>query len=134
MYWSMMCNIRILVLHIIFPFSLVIAIPVAYGWGYDGHIAVCRIAQARLLSSSSSRPIFLDAWQCNIESYVVIFPQARLSKVAAQAVRKLLPASAENDLGIFCPWPDRVRMRYPWSSDLHFINTPDRLCSYKYTS
>ncbi|KAG8382886.1 hypothetical protein BUALT_Bualt05G0125900 [Buddleja alternifolia] len=25
-----------------------------------------------------------------------------------------------------------MRFRYRWSSDLHFINTPDHLCSYNY--
>lgn len=30
---------------------LVATIPFAYGWGYSGHIAICRIAQACLLSS-----------------------------------------------------------------------------------
>ncbi|EYU29991.1 hypothetical protein MIMGU_mgv11b0193491mg, partial [Erythranthe guttata] len=57
---------------------------------------------------------------------------ARLNKAAAEAVRKLLPASAKGDLGILCPWPDQIRMRYPWSSALHYVNTPDNLCSYKY--
>ncbi|KAL7110587.1 hypothetical protein ACP275_05G035500 [Erythranthe tilingii] len=90
-------------MHIIFRISLLIAIiPFSRGWGYDGHVAVCRIAQARL------------------------------NKVAAEAVRKLLPASAKGDLGILCPWPDQIRTRYPWSSSLHYVNTPDNLCSYKY--
>ncbi|KAL8052877.1 hypothetical protein ABFX02_05G034000 [Erythranthe guttata] len=90
-------------MHTIFRISLLIAIvPFSRGWGYDGHVAVCRIAQARL------------------------------NKAAAEAVRKLLPASAKGDLGILCPWPDQIRMRYPWSSALHYVNTPDNLCSYKY--
>ncbi|KAL7149368.1 hypothetical protein ABFS83_05G035600 [Erythranthe nasuta] len=90
-------------MHTIFRLSLLIAIvPFSRGWGYDGHVAVCRIAQARL------------------------------NKAAAEAVRKLLPASAKGDLGILCPWPDQIRMRYPWSSALHYVNTPDNLCSYKY--
>ncbi|KAI3453038.1 hypothetical protein Pfo_009701 [Paulownia fortunei] len=93
-------------LHILFPLSLLLVIPFASGWGYDGHIAICRIAQA-----------------C-----------ARLNKGAAEAVRKLLPASANDDLGSLCPWADRIKMRYHWSSDLHFITTPDHLCSYRYTN
>ncbi|KAK4423559.1 Endonuclease 2 [Sesamum alatum] len=59
--------------------------------------------------------------------------EARLSSAAAEAVRKLLPASAHDDLGQLCPWPDRIKFRYRWSSDLHFVNTPDDVCSYNYT-
>ncbi|GFP84663.1 endonuclease 2 [Phtheirospermum japonicum] len=89
-------------LHILFPLSLLVVIPFACGWGYDGHIVICRIAQAHL------------------------------SKVAAQAVRKLMPNNAKGDLGIICPWADTIKYRYRWSSDLHFVNIPDHLCTYKY--
>ncbi|PIN22063.1 nuclease S1 [Handroanthus impetiginosus] len=90
--------------HTLFKTSfLVVIIPLACGWGYDGHTVICKIAQERL------------------------------SKVAAEAVRKLLPAYSNDDLGRLCPWADRIRFRYRWSSDLHYINTPDDLCSYKYT-
>ncbi|KAH6763032.1 endonuclease 2 [Perilla frutescens var. hirtella] len=83
---------------VLISFSLAFVIPCGYGWGFEGHIAVCRIAQARL------------------------------SKAAAAVVTKLLPASAKNDLGVLCPWPDQVKLRYRWSSSLHFINTPHRDC------
>lgn len=59
--------------------------------------------------------------------------QARLSDAAAAAVQKLLPESAENDLSSFCSWADRVRFRYHWSAPLHYIDTPDDLCTYQYT-
>ncbi|KAK4399957.1 Endonuclease 2 [Sesamum angolense] len=59
--------------------------------------------------------------------------EARLSSIAAEAVKKLLPASAHDDLGRLCPWADRIKFRYRWSSDLHFVNTPDDVCSYNYT-
>ncbi|KAL0296718.1 UNVERIFIED_CONTAM: Endonuclease 2 [Sesamum radiatum] len=77
-------------------------IPVAYGWGIDGHLIVCRLAQPRL------------------------------SKSAADAVSQLLPAYADNDLGSLCSWADRVKFRYHWSSPLHYIDTPDNLCTYQY--
>ncbi|KAL2233367.1 endonuclease 2 [Sesamum indicum] len=77
-------------------------IPVAYGWGIDGHLIICRLAQPRL------------------------------SKSAADAVSQLLPAYADNDLGSLCSWADRVKFRYHWSSPLHYINTPDNLCTYQY--
>ncbi|WJX57780.1 hypothetical protein P8452_43305 [Trifolium repens] len=72
------------------------------GWGDDGHVIVCKIAQARL------------------------------SDAAAKAVKKLLPESANNDLSSKCSWADHVRFIYPWSSALHFANTPD-VCNYKTT-
>lgn len=73
-----------------------------YGWGIDGHYAVCKIAQ----------PL--------------------LNEAAADAVKQLLPKSADNDLGSMCSWADRVKFRYHWSSPLHYIDTPDSLCTYQY--
>ncbi|XP_022150586.1 endonuclease 2 [Momordica charantia] len=76
--------------------------PVISGWGVDGHAAVCKIAQSRL------------------------------SRAAADAVQQLLPDSASGDLASVCSWADRVKFYYHWSSALHFIDTPDSLCSYQY--
>lgn len=76
--------------------------PVIYGWGIDGHYAVCKIAQ----------PL--------------------LNEAAADAVKQLLPKSADNDSGSMCSWADRVKFRYHWSSPLHYIDTPDSLCTYQY--
>ncbi|KAH7841528.1 hypothetical protein Vadar_031111 [Vaccinium darrowii] len=82
--------------------SVLIFSPVAHGWGVDAHLTICRIAQSRL------------------------------SEAAAAAVQALLPASANGDLGSECSWADNVRFRYSWSPPLHFIDTPDGLCSYNY--
>lgn len=73
----------------------------AQGWGEDGHAIVCKIAQARL------------------------------SNEAAKAVKKLLPKSANNDLASKCSWADSLRVVFPWSSALHFADTPDNVCKYK---
>ncbi|XP_075504311.1 endonuclease 2 [Primulina tabacum] len=81
---------------------LIICIPVANGWGIDGHLIICRIAQPRL------------------------------SEAAADAVSQLLPDYAGGDLGSVCSWADRVKFRYHWSSALHYIDTPDNLCTYQY--
>ncbi|XP_043715776.1 endonuclease 2 [Telopea speciosissima] len=75
----------------------------SHGWGIDGHLTICRIAQSRL------------------------------SNAAADAVKQLLPDYAENDLSSLCSWADRVKFRYHWSSSLHFIDTPDKLCNYQYS-
>ncbi|CAM8881675.1 unnamed protein product [Rhodiola kirilowii] len=85
---------------LIFAFLLVCV--EIHGWGVDGHLTICKIAQSRL------------------------------SKAAEKAVKDLLPAEAEGDLGSLCSWADRVRFRYHWSAPLHFINTP-QLCSFKYS-
>lgn len=66
--------------------------------------------------------------------FLIWFLQPRLSDAAAAAVKQLLPDFAEGDLGSVCSWADRVRFRYHWSAPLHFIDTPDDLCNYQYTS
>ncbi|KAM3269561.1 endonuclease 2 [Capsicum chacoense] len=78
-------------------------VPVVHGWGLDGHYSVCKIAQSRL------------------------------TKAAAKAVEELLPHSANGDLASVCIWADRVKFRYHWSSPLHYIDTPDKLCTYQYS-
>uniref|UniRef100_A0A7N0UFF3 Aspergillus nuclease S1 n=1 Tax=Kalanchoe fedtschenkoi TaxID=63787 RepID=A0A7N0UFF3_KALFE len=82
--------------------AFMLGCPHIRAWGIDGHLTICKIAQSRL------------------------------SKAAEAAVKGLLPAQAEGDLGSMCSWADRVRFRYHWSAPLHFINTP-HLCSFKYS-
>lgn len=82
---------------------LLAALPApSHGWGVDGHLMVCQIAQGRL------------------------------SGAAAAAVKDLLPSYAGNNLSSLCSWADDVKFRYPWSSPLHYIDTPDGLCNYSY--
>ncbi|URE46911.1 hypothetical protein MUK42_25187 [Musa troglodytarum] len=82
---------------------LLLSLPAfAYGWGVDGHAIICQIAQERL------------------------------SESAAAAVEDLLPNYAKNNLSSLCTWADRVKFRYRWSSPLHYIDTPDGLCTYDY--
>ncbi|KAL2347603.1 hypothetical protein Fmac_001603 [Flemingia macrophylla] len=83
--------------------SFMLLLPNTQGWGEEGHAIVCKIAQARL------------------------------STAAAEAVKKLLPKSANNDLSSKCSWADNVRVVFPWSSPLHFADTPDNVCKYKDT-
>lgn len=75
--------------------ALLFLFPAAHGWGTDGHLIACRIAQSRL------------------------------SSAAADAVNELLPAYAKGNLSSLCSWADNVRFRFQWSAPLHFINTPD---------
>ncbi|KAI3731606.1 hypothetical protein L1987_62795 [Smallanthus sonchifolius] len=77
--------------------------PVAVrGWGVDGHFTTCKIAQGRL------------------------------SESAVDAINQLLPKYADGDLASLCSWADHVKFRYHWSSPLHYIDTPDNLCTYQY--
>ncbi|EPS72659.1 hypothetical protein M569_02096, partial [Genlisea aurea] len=82
---------------------LLLLLPFGHSWGLDGHTIVCRIAQPML------------------------------SRAASAAVSDLLPASAEDDLGSLCLWADHVKFRYHWSQPLHYVDTPDNLCSYQYS-
>ncbi|KAF7827807.1 endonuclease 2 [Senna tora] len=84
--------------------SLVLLFPSStIGWGDDGHAIVCKIAQSRL------------------------------SAAAAEAVENLLPKYAGKELEKVCSWADHVKFIFPWSSALHYIDTPDSLCSYEYS-
>lgn len=62
--------------------------------------------------------------------------QDLLQPDAAHAVRSLLPADVGGDLSALCVWPDQVRhwYKYSWTGPLHFIDTPDKACSFDYSS
>lgn len=77
-------------------------IPSVLGWGKDGHFAICKIAQGFL------------------------------TKDALTAVKALLPDYADGDLAAVCSWADEVRFHKRWSSPLHYVDTPDFRCNYKY--
>lgn len=62
----------------------------------------------------------------------LFYEQARLSDTAAEKVKELLPPG--NDLASMCSWADHVKFYLPWSSALHYIDTPDNLCTYQYES
>ncbi|XP_057846745.1 endonuclease 2-like [Cryptomeria japonica] len=73
------------------------------GWGKEGHYSTCKIAQPFLNENT---------WK---------------------AVNELLPHYAQNDLASLCSWADHMRFRYHWANSLHFIDTPDNVCSYDYS-
>ncbi|TVU16263.1 hypothetical protein EJB05_39816, partial [Eragrostis curvula] len=80
--------------------------PVAQSWSKEGHMLTCQIAQDLLEPD------------------------------AAHAVKNLLPEDVNGDLSALCVWPDQVRhwYKYRWSSPLHFIDTPDKACTFVYSS
>ncbi|XP_054803993.1 endonuclease 4-like isoform X1 [Prosopis cineraria] len=82
--------------------TLLLLMPGVLGWGDEGHYAICKIA----------------------EEY--------LSEDALFAVKQLLPHSAEGDFAAVCSWADKIRFHYHWSSPLHYVDTPDFKCNYKY--
>ncbi|XP_008776745.1 endonuclease 1 [Phoenix dactylifera] len=77
----------------------------AWSWSKEGHILTCRIAQDML------------------------------EPEAAEAVKNLLPDYVNGDLSALCTWPDQIRhwYKYRWTSSLHFIDTPDKACNFKYS-
>ncbi|XP_015887062.1 endonuclease 4 isoform X2 [Ziziphus jujuba] len=77
-------------------------VPGILAWGKEGHYAICKIA----------------------EGY--------LTEDALAAVKRLLPDSAEGDLAAVCSWPDEIRFHLRWSGPLHYVDTPDFKCNYKY--
>lgn len=83
---------------------LLLLVPGNLGWGKEGHYATCKIA----------------------ESF--------LSEEALKAVKELLPESAEGDLASVCSWPDEIKHRWNWrwTSELHYVDTPDFRCNYDY--
>ncbi|KAM1459895.1 hypothetical protein ACFX2I_036768 [Malus domestica] len=86
-------------------FVCIIMVPRAQGWSKEGHMMMCRIAQALL------------------------------EPEAAEAVQNLLPHYVDGDLSALCVWPDQIRhwYRYRWTSPLHFIDTPDNACTFDYS-
>uniref|UniRef100_A0A0D6R1Z9 Aspergillus nuclease S1 n=1 Tax=Araucaria cunninghamii TaxID=56994 RepID=A0A0D6R1Z9_ARACU len=83
--------------------ALASAFPAAQSWGKEGHTATCKIAQDLL------------------------------NDKAADAVNKLLPDYAVGNLSSVCSWADEIKFRYRWSSQLHYINTPDNKCNFQYS-
>ncbi|GAV66294.1 S1-P1_nuclease domain-containing protein [Cephalotus follicularis] len=82
-------------IHILVSVSLMLMFPVVYGWGVDGHLITCTIAQTMF------------------------------SNATTDAVNNLLPDYADGDLASLCSWADQIRFHYRWSAALHFIDTPE---------
>ncbi|KAL3627679.1 Endonuclease 1 [Castilleja foliolosa] len=78
--------------------------PCVKAWSKEGHIMTCQIAQDLL------------------------------EPEATHAVQMLLPDYVNGNLSALCVWPDQVRHwhKYSWTSSLHFIDTPDHACNFKY--
>ncbi|XP_047940512.1 endonuclease 1-like isoform X4 [Salvia hispanica] len=89
---------------IVFLTCVVVHKPGVQAWSKEGHVMTCKIAQD------------------------LLEPEAH------HAVQMLLPDYVNGDLSALCVWPDQVRhwYRYRWTSPLHFIDTPDRACNFKY--
>lgn len=58
--------------------------------------------------------------------------QGYVTKDALATVKELLPDSAGGELASVCSWADDIRWHYHWSSPLHYVDTPDFKCNYKY--
>ncbi|XP_022724260.1 endonuclease 4-like isoform X2 [Durio zibethinus] len=54
-----------------------------------------------------------------------------LTQDALATVKELLPDSAGGELASVCSWADDIK--WQWTSPLHYVNTPDFKCNYKYS-
>lgn len=70
----------------------------------------------------------------DVDSFGTI--QEYLTEDALTAIKALLPDTAEGDLAPVCYWADEIKhhYHYRWSSPLHYVDTPDFRCNYKYCS
>jgi len=79
-----------------------------YGWGFDGHALVARIAQTLLTDES------------------------------ATFVRDYLPSDVSGDMSLVASWADTILypdtdpdyLNWQWSKPLHYVNTKDWACVY----
>ena len=62
--------------------------------------------------------------------------QSHLKSNTLKIVQSLLPRYSEGQLANLCWWANEicVREQWHWTIPLHFIETPDYLCNYNYTS
>ncbi|KAE8704562.1 Endonuclease 5 [Hibiscus syriacus] len=83
---------------------LLLLMQLVHGWGKLGHYAVCKIAEGHLTED------------------------------AMATVKDLLPDSAKGELASVCSWPDDIKLYYnwQWTSSLHYVDTPNFKCNYKY--
>ncbi|KAL6562172.1 Endonuclease 1 [Orobanche gracilis] len=76
----------------------------------------------------------VEAWSMEGHAMTCKIAQGMLEPEVAHAVQMLLPDYVNGDLSAICAWPDQVRhwYKYRWTSPLHFIDTPDQACTFKY--
>ncbi|KAK1324776.1 Endonuclease 1 [Acorus calamus] len=97
-------NLSLNLFLVVFVF-ISISAPKALSWSKEGHVLTCRIAQSLLEPGP------------------------------AEVVHNLLPDYVDGDLSALCTWPDQIRhwYKYRWTSNLHFIDTPDNACTFDYS-
>ncbi|MCO5572744.1 hypothetical protein L7F22_026503 [Adiantum nelumboides] len=71
-----------------------------------------------------------EAWGSDGHYLVCSIAQGMLTAPAKEAVGRLVPGDGQ--LASWCSWADRVKFHYPWTSPLHYVNTPPHLCSFNY--
>eukprot|EP00455_Lapot_gusevi_P042699 TRINITY_DN50_c0_g1_i2.p1 TRINITY_DN50_c0_g1~~TRINITY_DN50_c0_g1_i2.p1 ORF type:complete len:282 (+),score=115.94 TRINITY_DN50_c0_g1_i2:88-933(+) len=69
------------------------------------------------------------AWGPAGHQLVAGIAQSLLGAGATKTVNLLLPDNQGNMTQV-ASWADQVRSQYPWSAPLHYIDTPDRNCTY----
>ncbi|KAL4562064.1 hypothetical protein LXL04_034254 [Taraxacum kok-saghyz] len=125
---------------------LLLLVPGNLGWGKEGHYATCKIAESaiksrthgnydkKILDCLTLEYFDLGKSSIRIDQNLFLANQSFLSEEALKAVKELVPESAEGDLASVCSWPDEIKHRYNWrwTSELHYVDTPDFRCNYDY--
>ena len=72
---------------------------------------------------------------CILYDRLFLHNQSLLTEDAMKAVKELLPES-EGNLSAVCSWPDEIKWmnKWRWTSELHYVDTPDFRCNYDYDS
>ncbi|KAF3335853.1 Endonuclease 2 [Carex littledalei] len=86
----------------------------------------------RLKRRDKSRPRKAKEWWEQANPNIEI-KETRARTFSIEFLTKQLNSIANGDLASECSWADVVRGAYPWSSALHYVDTPDNLCTYDYT-
>ncbi|GKA30671.1 endonuclease 4 [Tanacetum coccineum] len=139
-------------LHVLVGYPEGCYVDISLGWGKEGHYATCKIAQ---LNTVMWRLEILKHVNCNAlardnfvhagyvsgcmdagikRNYVILGVfESFLTEEATKAVKELLPES-EGNLSSVCSWPDEIKWmnKWRWTSELHYVDTPDFRCNYDY--
>lgn len=95
---------------------LCLLFPSVRAWGLTGHQIVATIAQTQL------HP-FVREQLCSILPNYTQYPSYWPTPASASSSNR--QPHTHCHLAVLAGWPDTIRYRYPWSSQLHYVNPVD---------
>jgi hypothetical protein len=83
------------------------------------------------LYASSAYSLEAPEWGSTGHQISAMIAKAFLSPAAVNMCKRLIP-DVQGDIAMAASWADVVKKQpaYAWSSNLHFVNTPDWACNY----